>query len=51
MYRCECGEKFTDDDEAKEHLALEHSAEIDQKLQEYISDATNDVYDDLITED
>jgi hypothetical protein len=50
MITCNCGETFTESDEAKDHLRDKHTDEIDNNLQEYIEEAIRDTYHELITE-
>jgi Protein of unknown function (DUF629) len=46
----ECDEVFESEDDARHHVADRHSAEVDEKLMEYLSDAIEDAYGDLIDE-
>ena len=48
--KCSCGEFFEDEDAAMDHVKERHTEQIDECLQEYIFDAEQDAYEDLIDE-
>lgn len=51
MYTCECGFEAEEYNEMDTHLVDEHSDWCDDALQEYWSEAINDVFDARVTED
>lgn len=45
-----CGEDFDEREDAEQHFAEQHTAEIDEALQEYIPEATQDAMDSYLEE-